>query len=119
MLPGPCTVWRDKWDIVVVQVYMPTTNHDEIEKLYEEINDIFCKYKCICQQQIMMKYKNCMKRSVRYCVSTSIYANNKSWWNRKTIWRDQWDIVVVQVYMPTTNHDKMEKLYEEMNAILC
>jgi hypothetical protein len=29
-------------DIVLVQVYMPTTNHDndEIEKLYEEIREI-------------------------------------------------------------------------------
>ena len=29
-------------DIVLVQVYMPTTNHDddEIEKLYEEISEI-------------------------------------------------------------------------------
>jgi len=29
-------------DIVLVQMYMPTTNHDddEIEKLYEEISDI-------------------------------------------------------------------------------
>jgi hypothetical protein len=29
-------------DIVLVQVYMPTTNHDdnEIEKLYEEISEV-------------------------------------------------------------------------------
>ena len=75
---------------------MPTTNQDEIKK-------------------------NSMKRSLRYCVSASEYANNKSWRNGKTVWRDQCDIVLVQVYMPTTNHDddEIDKLYEEISEILC
>jgi hypothetical protein len=56
---------------------------------------------------------------MQYCVSASVYANNKSWQNGITVWREQCDIVLVQVYMPTTNHDEIEKLYEEISAILC
>jgi hypothetical protein len=49
-------------DIVLVQVYMPTTNHDddEIEKLYEEISEILHQRGRGQVNAIVMGYFNCI-----------------------------------------------------------
>ena len=85
-------------DIVLVQVYMPTTNHDDdkIEKLYEEISEI-------------------LYQEGRGQVNAIVMGDFNS-----IVGEGSTDVVLVQVYMPTTNHDddEIEQLYEEISEIL-